>query len=348
MSDMMKTVVFKGIRDLEVQEFPIPKVSDDKVLVKIEASAICTWEQRVYSGVKEVKFPFVGGHEMAGEIVKMGKNVDKRCWKVGDKVVVGVTLPCKNCYQCKSGDEQNCEYFNHSQPIEGLPYRGMGGFSSHLIVHPVNLFKYTGITPEEAAIAEPLSCVVHSVETADIQFGEMVMVIGCGIMGLLHVILASRRGACVIASDINEERLALAKKMGATFTVNPQKDNIFDKIKEYTDGIKLQVVFDTTPVSKVAEDALTFLSNKGRLILYSSFYPDTPVSLSPDWLHKSGAAIMGTANSNTRDFMRAARLLSNRIVDVKELISEAYDLKDVKQAFESASRGDKFRVVIKF
>ena len=117
---------------------------------------------------------------------------------------------------------------------------------------------------------------------------------------------------------------------------------------EITGGAKAQVVFDTTPISKVAEDAVKVIANNGRLVLYSSFYPDTPITISPDWLHKSGARLMGTANSNVTDFTKAARLLSQKIVDVRPLISEVYELEEYRKAFESASKGDKFRVVIKF
>ena len=107
MDEMAKTLVFTGERQIELREYPIPEASDDKVLVKVDACAICTWEQRVYTGVKKVEYPFIGGHEMVGKIIGMGKNVDRRQWSEGDFVAVGVTLPCKNCYQCKSGNEQN-------------------------------------------------------------------------------------------------------------------------------------------------------------------------------------------------------------------------------------------------
>lgn len=348
MSEMAKTLVFTGERQIEIQEYPIPEVSDDKVLVKIDASAICTWEQRVYTGVKKVNFPFIGGHEMVGKIVEMGKNVDTRQWKVGDQVVVGVTLPCGNCYQCKSGNEQNCENFDHSKQQEGLPEKGMGGLSSHLLVSPQNLFHLDNVAPEEGTVTEPLSCVLHSVETGKIEFGDTVVVIGCGIMGLLHVILSTKRGACVIVSDTNEERTKLALELGASYAVNPMKEDLTAKVKEITGGIMAQVVFDTTPISKVAEDAVKCVANNGRLVLYSSFYPDTPISISPDWLHKSGAELLGTANSNTVDFTKASRLISQGIVDLKPFVSEVYELEDYRKAFESAIKGDKFRVVIKF
>ena len=88
MGEMARTLVFTGEKQIEIQEYPIPEVSDDMVLVKTDACAICTWEQRVYTGVKKVDFPFIGGHEMVGKIVKMGKNVDQRQWSVGDFVAV--------------------------------------------------------------------------------------------------------------------------------------------------------------------------------------------------------------------------------------------------------------------
>lgn len=348
MGEMAKTIVFHGVKDIAVEEYPIPKVTDDKVLVQVEACAICTWEQRVYTGVKKVDYPFIGGHEMVGTIIDMGKDVDRRQWKVGDKVTVGVTLACDNCIQCKTGNTQNCEHFDHSKQQEGLPYKGMGGMSSHLLVSPTKLFKYSKVTPEEATITEPLSCVLHSVETADIQFGDMVLVIGCGIMGLLHVCLAKARGAAVIVSDMNEERMEKAKGLGASYTINPAKEDLHKRIAEITDGQLANVVFDTTPIAAVAEDAIKCAGQRGKVVLYSSFYPDKPVSFSPDWLHKGAVQILGTANSNERDFVRAAKLISEGIVDMKPFISGVYDLDHVEDAFESAIIGDKFRNIIKF
>lgn len=209
----MKTAVFYGIKDLRIEECDLPEVSENKILIKIEACAICTWEQRVYTGIKKVDYPFIGGHEIAAEIVALGSSIDKTKWQVGNKVVFGTNLACGDCDFCKSGEEQNCLDFNHSKHLEGLPHKGMGGLSEYMLVEPKHLFHYFGVTPEEAALTEPLSCVVHSCETADIQYGDLVVVIGCGIMGLLHVALAVKSGARVIACDLNSERLALAKKL---------------------------------------------------------------------------------------------------------------------------------------
>ncbi len=347
MDGTMKTAVFTGPKKVELRQCPIPQVGKEDVLVKIDACAICTWEQRVYTGVKKVEFPFIGGHEMVGRIVEMGSRVDKRQWKVGERVAVGVMLACQNCYFCKTGNTQSCEYFDHSKHLEGLPEKGMGGFSEYLLVPSENLFKYDKISAEEATITEPLSCVLHSVETANVQFGDTVLVIGCGIMGLLHVLLSVRKGAVVVASDVNGERLKLAKELGAAYTVNPSEENLRDRVKEISGGIGAQVVFDTTPIAAVAEDAIKCAGQMGKVVLYSSFYPDTPVKFSPDWLHKGAVQILGTANSNERDFVRATRMLSEGVVNVKPFVSEVYEFEDIQSALESAIKGDKFRVVLK-
>lgn len=344
----MKTAVFYGIKDLKIEECDLPEVSENKILIKIEACAICTWEQRVYTGVKKVDYPFIGGHEIAAEIVALGSNIDKTKWQVGDKVVFGTNLACGECDFCKSGEEQNCLDFNHSKQLEGLPHKGMGGLSEYMLVESKHLFHYFGVTPEEAALTEPLSCVVHSCETADIQYGDLVVVIGCGIMGLLHVALAVKSGARVIACDLNSERLELAKKIGAHYIVDSSKEELSITVKEISHNLGANVVFDTTPIHSVAEESIELVSNTGKVILYSSFYPDEPVSFSPDKLHKGGYSIAGTANSNSRDFVRASKMISERVIDMRPFISEIVPFADVVAGFESAIKGDKYRVVVRF
>ncbi|GCF95121.1 hypothetical protein NRIC_30120 [Enterococcus florum] len=344
----MRTAVFYGVEDLRIEECELPQVSANKVLIKIDACAICTWEQRVYTGVKKVDYPFIGGHEIAAEIVAVGSEIDQKSWKIGDKVVFGTNLACGNCEFCKSGEEQNCLDFNHSKQLEGLPHKGMGGLSEFMLVEPKHIFHYYNVSPEEAALTEPLSCVVHSCETANIQYGDLVVVIGCGIMGQLHVALASKSGATVIACDLNDERLDLAKKNGAHYCVNSGTQQLKTEVDRISHGLRANVVFDTTPITDLVQDSIEIVSNTGKVVLYSSFYPDEPVGFSPDRLHKGGYSIRGTANSNSRDFVRAAKMISERTIDVRPFISEVVPFDEVEAGFRSAIKGDKYRVVVKF
>jgi len=348
MAEKMKNVVFTGVGQIVVEEHDVPACPSDKILIKVDACAICTWEQRVYKGINKVEFPFIGGHELAGHIIAMGEEVDTRAWHIGDNVVCGVQYACDNCVQCKTGNSQACEHFNHSAQMPGLPHHGMGGLSSHFIISPTNCFHYYNVPAEQAAITEPVSCVVHSVETADIQFGDIVVVIGCGIMGQLNAMLAAKKGAMVIVSDTNEERTKLALSLGARYAINPATENLVEKVKELSNGSMANVVIDTTPVVAVVNDAIACLANCGKLVFYSSFHPDVPIPFSPNMVHGHNLQFLGTANSNQRDFVRATRLISQGSIDVKPFVSAVYPVEKIDEAFEQACCGDKFRVVVTF
>lgn len=343
----MKTAVFYDKEKLIVEEVNLPSVPKDKILIKIDTCAICTWEQRVYTGIKKVEYPFIGGHEIAGEIVDLGELITDN-WKVGDKIVFGTNLACGNCYYCRIGEEQNCLYFDHSKQQSGLPHKGMGGLSEYLVVDPTNIFHYFNVQPEEASLTEPLSCVLHSVETAEVNFGDYVLVVGAGIMGLFHLLLAQKRGAVVIVSDPNEERLKLAQALGAKYIINPEKESLVEKTSRYTEKLGAQVIFNTTPISELIPNLLECLSNTGTMILYSSYYPDKSVEMKFDHIHKSGQKIMGTANSNKRDFIRASRLISQGIIDVKPFITNIYPLSKIEDGFKEAISNKAFRIVIDF
>lgn len=343
----MKTAVFYDVKNVVIEETPLPEVPQDKILMKIDTCAICTWEQRVYTGVKKVVFPFIGGHEIAGEIVQVGETVAGD-WQAGDKIVFGTNLACGHCYYCRIGEEQNCLNFDHSKQQLGLPHKGMGGLSEYLLVDPANIFSYQNVRPEEASLTEPLSCVLHSVETAAVDFGDYVLIIGAGIMGLLHLQLAQKRGAIVIVSDSNEERLKLAEEFGAVHVVNPIKENLTEKVLMYTENLGAQIIFNTIPTAQLIPELVENLSNTGTMILYSSYYPDEPVGIKFDSIHKTGQQIKGTANSNKRDFIRAARLISHGIIDVKPFVTKCYPLSQIETAFEEAVNTKAFRIVIDF
>ncbi|AEB07064.1 Alcohol dehydrogenase zinc-binding domain protein [Coriobacterium glomerans PW2] len=350
--ETMKTAVFRGVRDIVLEECPKPHAIGSDVLIKVESCALCTWEQRVYTGMNKVEYPFIGGHEVSGTIEEIGEHVDSREWKIGDHVVIGANLSCDECFLCKTGEGQSCPHFDHQTKLEGLPYHGMGGLSEYLLVPTHCVFKYHDVSSQEAAIIEPLSCVVHSVESADIQFGDYVLIIGCGIMGQLHIQLAGKRGASVIAADIDEKRLKLASQLGANHTIDPSNEDLAQKVLEYTDGRKAQVVFDTTPFPSVLEDAYRCVGNTGAVILYSSIHPkpgeDRLVPIDAGWMHSCSIRTIGTANSNARDFVRAATLVSEGIVDMRPFVSAQYTADHVKDAFEKAIEGTSFRVVVNF
>lgn len=350
--ETMKTAVFRGVKNIALEECERPRPTGSKVLIKVDCCALCTWEQRVYTGVNKVEFPFIGGHEVAATIVELGPETNTDEWAVGDKVVCGVTLACRECYLCKSGNEQSCTHFDHQALLEGLPYHGMGGLSEYLAVPTSYLFKYSNVTPHEACMIEPLSCVVHSVEAGDVQLGDYVLVIGCGIMGLLHVQAARLRGAAVIACDTDEKRLAMAGTMGANYLINPDREDQVQKVIEYTQGRKAQVVFDTVPFPSVLQKAYECVGNTGAVVLYSSIHPkpgeDKLVPVDAGWMHSWSIRTIGTANSNDRDFIRASTMVSEGLIDMKPFNSGVFPAEEVDAAFQAATSGGAFRVIVDF
>jgi len=348
MDEKMKTVVICGVGQLAVEEYPVPACPADKILVRVEACAICTWEQRVYKGINKVEYPFIGGHEIAGRIAQIGAQVDGRIWHAGDKVVCGVITSCDNCPQCKAGDSQACMYFNHSKLQPGMPYHGMAGMSSYYLADPRKCFHYDGIPAVQAALTEPVTCVLHAVEAADIHFGDLVVVIGCGIMGQLNALLAARRGAMVVVSDTNPQRTDLALRLGAKYAINPAQEDLRERVAAISKGEMANVVIDTTPVVSVVTDAIGCLANCGKVVFYSSFHPAVPVPFDPNMVHGHNLQFIGSANSNERDFIRATRLLSEGVVDLAPFVSATYPVEQAQQAFDAACQGDKFRVVLTF
>ncbi len=337
-------------RHIQVQTFQKPVCEDDKILVRIKASGICTFEQRVFTGVHQVAFPYIGGHEIAGEIVEIGRDVQKYTnqWKIGDQVVVGATQSCGFCKYCQSGHSEACIYFTSEKRLPGQPWKGSGGFSEYMMQRPNCIFKYYNVSPMEACMTEPLSCVIHSVEMADPQFGDTCVIVGCGIMGLLHVELCVRKGTQVIVVEPDEKRRRLAEEIGAHYAIDPKKENVLELIKKITHGEMVNCVFNTIPVASSVDKSLEFVTNRGCLVIYSGIYPNMPISVNAHRIHRNSIRILGTANSNEQDFIRATSLISNRIIDMKKYISGIYKVEEIEKALISSCTGPTFRNIVVF
>ena len=192
--------------------------------------------------------PCTGGHEVAGEIAALGPGVNTKLWAEGQRVAVRLLYNCGECYYCRTGRTNMCERAQKKPVREGL-LPGPGGLCDYIAVDAASLFKIPDtLSYEEACLTEPLACCVHSVGRANIQLGEDVVIIGGGIMGQYHVMLAKRRGARVILSEVDPARQALAEKLGADITLNPMGQDPVEFVKGITDGRGADVVFNTTAI----------------------------------------------------------------------------------------------------
>lgn len=338
-----KVSVLGGIKELQTKEVEKRKPVGKQVLIKVDSCAICTLEQRFYTGVMD-RYPFAGGHEAAGTIEEVGEGVKNL--KTGDKVAIRLLNSCGECYYCRNGHENQCVVSFIAKTQEGL--MGPGGLSEYMMAEAKDVYKMdSNVSLEQAALSEPVACCVHSINNANIQLGDDVVVVGVGIMGALHIQLAKLRGARVIACEVDNARLEVAKKMGADIVINSKDVNAVEKIKELTDGRGADAVFCTVAIAAIAGDCVNMAGKLGRVVFYSSIHPDKPIEISPNKVHSTEQIITGSVNPQTKDFLIATRLISQNIIDVSSLISEVVPFAEMERAFERAIDPSTYRIIVK-
>lgn len=347
MSETMKVVAITQKETIEIRQIARPEPDADSVLIQIDACALCTWEQRVYATGK-FSMPFLGGHEVVGKIAAIGERINPEEYKIGAPVAVRMINSCGVCYYCRKGEENICV---HSYANDSKDYGmfGPGGLAEYKVVKPEKLFfLYPGLSWEKGLFAEPLACVVKSVERADISLGDDVVVIGAGVMGMLHVLTAKLKGARVILSEIDPARRELAKEMGCDIVFSPKENDPVEFVKGLTQGRGADVVFNTTAIAAVASQAIEMTGKMGRCIMYSSLHPNVPIEVSPNMLHDTQKVITGAVSPSISSFDTAVKLLNKGLVNPEKMFSGAFPVEEAEAAFKHAIRPDTYRVAIKF
>ncbi|KUO77600.1 MAG: Zn-dependent alcohol dehydrogenase [Clostridia bacterium BRH_c25] len=346
MSEKMKVAAITDERKVEIKEVTKPIPSANQILINIKACALCTWEQRAFTRLTKMPLPFVGGHEISGVIEAVGEKVNVSDFPIGHKVAARLINVCGKCYFCRNGMENLCVEINNLDD-SNMEIPGTGGLGEYIAVNASQVYKLSdGISFEHGAFAEPLACVVNSIEQGKIQLGENVVVIGGGVMGMLHIMLSKLKGAYVIISEPDETRRRLTLELGADIAIDPLEKDPVQTIKDMTEGRGADVIFNTTPISAVAEQAVNMAGYAGRVVMYSSIHPDKPISISPQWLHKSQAIITGAVSPSVRSFEMAVRLLSKGLINPHKLIAGTYCLADVQKAFEMAVVPNTYRIIV--
>lgn len=345
----MKACVLVGPRDYRIEEIPVPELQDDEVLVRVLTAGICVNDVRDYEGCKW-SYPRIGGHEYSAIIEKLGKNVDADYFHVGDKVINYIIDDCGVCYECKHGHENICSNFTKGVAYNNPNgYSGFFGFAQYAVVKARHLYVYDKETPDdEAAFAEPLACVINSINRTKIKLGDDVVVIGGGVMGLLHVLCAKKQGARVILSETDAKRREFGLKLGADVVINPLASDPIEQVKKLTGGRGANVVENTTAIPSVAAQAVKMTAKSGICNMFSSIHPNEPILVDAGRLHSQEIIVTGTQNGTFETFAQAIDCISKGIIDIKPLIEKVYDYTDIVDAMECASRPDTYKVMVRF
>lgn len=340
----MKKAVMVAKETIELQDFPMPVCGEDEILVKVKAVGLCTMEQRYFTGTKE-EYPFNGGHEVCGIAMEVGSKVGSTV-KPGDKVVVAAITRCGDCYYCQRGMDNMCA--NGGDVQVGNQLWGPGGLSEYMVCKGYQVYKVNPDMPDSVGtLAEPVACVLRSIEKAHMKPGDTAVIIGGGVMGLLHVKVAKLQGLRVIVSEVDPGRSQVCLDCGADMVVNPLEQDMVQLVKDATDGRGCEGAFYTAGGPKAVEQGVNALAKGGTMVIYGAVYPKVAMSIDPNKIHYDEIVITGLCSTTKESFREAANMLSEGIIDVKELISEEYPLEDIEHAFHRAVSPETYRVVSK-
>jgi threonine dehydrogenase-like Zn-dependent dehydrogenase len=343
-TETYKRTVFVGPKQIRFDELPIPEPGPRQALVKVKACALCTWEQRMYSG-QENFYPVAGGHEVSGELVKLGNQVFSDA-QIGDRVMASPLTRCGYCESCRRGLDNICE--NNRKPFRETDVPGPAGLAEYILLDDYQVYKASNDTPhEEICLSEPVACVLRSVRVARVERGDNVVVVGAGIMGLLHLTLAKQIGARVLVSEPNPERRAFAEKMGADAVFDPTERPFAEQVKGLTGGRGADVIFCAVSVAQAVEQAIDAAAPGGRIHVYASIHPrGTKISIDPNPFHSKEIVLTGTVSQDREDVRQTVRMVSQGGIDLKPFISLVLPFDRLEEGLEAALLPDTYRVIV--
>lgn len=342
----MKAAVLTAPNDLDLRIEADPAPADGDVLIRVRAATICGTDIRIFRGKKTagIRYPSVLGHEFAGEIIDTGGHGGLA---VGDRVGLCPFISCGHCKPCKTGRENLCS--------SGLAvgYEIDGAFAEIIripaqAVEAGNLRKLPDhMSYEQAALVEPLSCVMNGQNKVGLSSADSVVVLGAGPIGLLHVALARMRGATrIISSDPTPHRREAALKAGADVAIDPTSEDAVARVMEETGGNGADVVICAIGIPALARQATDMAAFGGRISLFAGFSAGESADMDVNAIHYRELVVTGAFGLSRKDYDRAFDLIATGRLDLNGMITHRYTLDDIHKAFATAESGDAIKVVI--
>ena len=344
----MKAAIYRGPADLKVEEVAEPSTGANEVKLRIHACATCGTDAKIFHhGHPRLTPPQIIGHEIAGEVVEVGAEVDG--YNVGDRVQVIAAIPCGDCWACNAGKQQIC-------PNQlSMGYQFPGGFAEYMIV-PHEVLRVNGlnhipegVSYEEAAVVEPLACVLNAQKLVNVTEGDTVLVMGAGPIGCLHVRLARALGASkVFLADVNGGRLALsADVVKPDRAIDMSSEDLAEVMKQVTDGRGPSVIITAAPAGAAQEQAIHMVQPGGRVSFFGGLPKDKPlITVDSNLVHYKELILAGANGSTPAQNKEALELIASGKVKVSDLITTRVSLDDVQAGIEAVLSGDAIKVVV--
>lgn len=328
----MRVGVYYNNNDVRVEEIPKPKIEEGEFLLKVMASGICGSDVMEWYRLKTA--PRILGHEATGEIVEVGSGIE---YKKGGRVFVSHHVPCNECDCCLSGHHTACETLHRTN-------FDPGGFSEYIRMPKINVKNGVYQLPkdlsyEDGTLIEPLACVIRGQKLAGVEKGDSVLVLGSGISGILHVQLAKSLGASkVIATDINDYRLMMAKKFGADFAINAKE---FNPEKNSSD----KVIVCTGAKSAVV-DALKSVGRGGTTLYFAVPEPGFNLKVPINEFWRNEITVRTSYGAGPDDLEESLKLIVKKKVNVHDMITHRLSLEEIGLGFKLVAEAEESLKVI--
>jgi len=329
----MKAAVHCGPRDIRIEDVPEPELTSDGIIVKVRNCGICGSDLHPY---KEPPGRVIPGHEIAGDVVAVGKNVT--AFKEGDRVTGIPIRPCGLCVWCQQGKGHLCSY----QQWSGIPELS-GAMAEYALIPNVQVGNFVTavrlpdtMSYDEGATVEPLSIAQFSLAQANIQPDDTVVIIGAGMIGLCVLEVLRARGVKkILVSGRRSSRLQLARDGGASVVVDAARDSILPAVQKFTQGAGADVVVECAGVQATYDEAIMVARRFGQILMVGMF--EQPVTWSPNFAAYKNIRLIGCLGE---DFPGAVELLSSGRATTSQFITHHFALDDVKEAFETQLTAD--------
>lgn len=338
----MKAAVFYGKHDLRIENIEMPKAKNGEVVIKVMACGICGTDIHIYEGDEgAAKTPrgTVLGHEFSGIVTEVGEGVTEI--KVGDRVCIDPNKLCGSCYYCRNAMGHFCEN------MIGIGTTVNGGFEEYCAVPQSQVYKIADTTSfEEAAMAEPVSCCIHGIELCDIKTDDTVVVIGCGMIGLIMLQLSKISGAArLIAVEPEKEKRILAESVGAQLCINPFEEDVKAVLRK--NGIeRVTKVIECVGRPETMKQALELAGKKATVMFFGLTAPDETVDIKPFDIFKKELEIKASyINPYTQQ--KATELIDSRRIDVRTMVCEVAELERLPEILADSVLRRKGKIIIR-
>ena len=337
----MRCNYFLGNHTFQVKNEAVPTPADDQVLVKVMACGICGTEVHICNGEEgsaQVTPPVVLGHEFAGIVEAVGEGVTTL--QVGDRVAIDPNIYCGTCRPCRMGKKQNC------RNLRALGVTMNGGFEEYALCPEAQCFKMSGeVGFDVLAMTEPLACVLHGIDQANIRTGQTVLVIGGGTIGQMMLQMAKKSGAStVILSEPIRSRREIALGLGADFAIDPIHENLNQRLQQITDD-GADVIIECVGKPFTVEQAFSAAAPGTTIVLFGVPAPHATVPLPLFDVYKKELKIVGSM-INPDTHQRAANLINSGALQLEALITHKFPLDQLDEAIQMQMSSESIKVVL--